>query len=156
MLLGHKLPAPYQSWRVVESDLYDVARQVREYDPDARLLRNEETGCLGLGVFYRRHVIPGGAITLAREFFDLRTDAPLAGEPDQRVMRCMRAYDAHRITDLKAWQRKVTEFEHRTIDKREAVSDEMTEMGERYVHAYGKDIGSTKRAFIPDRERAAA
>lgn len=153
MLLGQKLPAPYSAWRVVEKDLYDVARQVREYDLNARLLRNQETGQLGLGVHNYQHAI-SGTLVLAREFYDLRTDEALEGEPDQRVMRCMRAYDGHRITDMKKYMRSLIDFEMRREQAQEAVTDDMWEMGERYVHAYGQDIGATKRAFIADRRAA--
>ncbi len=156
MLLGHKLPAPYSSWRVVERDLYDVSGRVREYDEDARLVREDESGQLGLGVHIRRHGVPG-PLVLARPMHDLDTDLPLEGEPDGRVIHFMRATDSRRFHDIRTWQRMVKDAGDKRAYKAAMSSEEsFTEKAEQYVHAYGRDIGATKRAFFPDRERAVA
>lgn len=157
MLLGQKLPAPYQTWRVVEGDLYDVAGRVREYDPEARLVRNDQTGQLGLGVWHKTHPIPGGALTLAREMFDLDTDAPLIGEPDPRALRCQRGYDIRRWGNVRNFQRaQAAAADRREFRNALASEESFGDHSERYVHAYGKDLGVTKRAFISDYERAVA
>lgn len=156
MLIGHKLPEPYPAWRFVEGDLHDIARRVQEYADEARLVRNENTGQLGLAVWYRQHQIEGGAFTLARELFDLETDKPLVGEPDARVLRCMRAYDSRRV-DMNDWFRRVAEAEKRreARNKKQSV-DLHGDHAEQYVHRYGKDMGATNKAFFPDRERVVA
>ncbi len=157
MLLGQSLPAPYSGWRFVDADLHDIASRVREYDPDSRLVRNDENGQLGLGVWHSRHEIPGGAFTLAREMFDPVTDAPLAGEPDGRALRCQRGYDSRRFSDIRVWQRQVAEARvARETRKRIASEESFGDHAERYVHAYSKDVPANPRAFIRDRERAVA
>lgn len=153
MLLGHPLPAPYSAWRVVEGDLYDIAGRVREYDPDARLVANDETGQLGLGVINQH----SGRMQLAREMFDSKTDRPLVGTPDGRVLRCQIAYDSRRFRDIRTWQRMVREAYHAGEERNDRATEEtLAPLSEQYVHAYGKDIGFKGRAFIPDRERAVA
>jgi hypothetical protein len=157
MLLGQTLPDPYQDWRVVEGDLYDIASQVREYDSDARLVRNDQTGQLGLGVWHKAHPIPGGALVLAREMFDLTTDAPLTGIPDQRVLRCQRSYDSRRFGDIRVWQRMQAKARDRRAFKAALGTEEsFGDFSEQYVHHYGRDLGATNRAFFRDHERAVA
>ena len=156
MLLGQKLPGAYSGWRFVEGDLYDIAGRVREYDQEARLVREDGSGNLGLAVWQHNHFqVPGGTWTLARIIHDLNTDTPLDGEPDARVIRFMRATDSRRFANIETWNRKVKEATRaRELRKDLATEEGFGDHAERYVHAYGKDLGVTKRAFFADRAAA--
>lgn len=144
MLLGSELlTAP--GWRFVEGDLYGVAGRVREYDRDARLVREDQTGRLGIA----RQV--NGRVLLACECMDWDTQRPLTGEPDPRVLIDMRHRDSHQIKSLRVWNRR-----HRDArEKREradfmAMSESNGEHAERMVHTIGrKDRGIRNFASIP-------
>lgn len=106
MLLGAQLPLD-QGWRVVEGDLYDVANRVREYDPDARLVREDESGALGLARINREHpVMPGEVLVFAAHSLDPETGQRLYGEPDARVVRHQRIADGHTIKNTTVWARR--------------------------------------------------
>ena len=156
MLLGERLYGSYSNWRVVEDDLYHVAGRMREYDTDSRLVREDETGNLGIGVFQRNHFeVPGGALVLARQMYDPETDEPLVGEPDARVLRCQRSYDSRRFSDMRTWVRMVRDAGYRREVRKEAETfDSFGDHSERYMHAYSKDVVTKPRAFFPDRESA--
>lgn len=150
MLLGDRLDGAYTDWRVVEDDLYHVADRVREYDEEARLLRQEGTGKLGLGRYVPSHYITGQrGLAFAREVVDMDTDVPLTGTPDARVIRFMWAADAHRIRSMREWQRRSDE----AYFEREAREDQRTyeqflEPGERFMHAYRRDLSAKPFAAI--------
>lgn len=147
MLLGRKMPGPLAGWRFVESDLHDIAGRVSEYDRDARVVRNDDTGVLALA---RRHRGPlGDRWLLAREIHDLDTDRPLTGEPDGRVLRFQRAADS-RNRDLADWRRRRARAE--AIRERRAYNaslDENMDHAERFVNALKKDVSARPRAYIP-------
>lgn len=147
-------PSTSSGWRFVEKDLYEVARRVTEYDRDARLVRQDGTGQLGLARWVKSNVLLGGGYwALARELHDLDTDAPLNGEPDARILRCQRSYDS--------WGRSLRRWHERSKDaawRREAreqdeIHEVNTEHAERFVNALKKDVSARPRAFF--REKAA-
>lgn len=154
MLLGPPMPAPFAAWRFVEGDLHDTAKRVREYDDDARLVRHA-TGRLALAVWVKQTPYTiGGRWTMAAELRDPQTGAPLAGEPDARVLTCQRAFDGwhHARTRQSAY-----EYRRRVQDKRwrdeanehKQIEDGEGENAERFVHALRKDVSSKPRAFVP-------
>lgn len=149
MLLGPYIPGPVGGWRFVERDLYDITSRVIEYDQDARLVREDGTGNLGLARWIPSDwFIKGGYWQLARTVHDLDTDTPLAGVPDGRVMRFMRAADS-RGRDLRKWKNQST-IAHWMREKRQydQMHEENLEMAEIFMHKLGKDVGTGKRAFI--------
>lgn len=158
MLLGPSMPAPYSDWRFVEADLYDTVSRVREYDDDARIVRQDGTGHLALARWHRTsELIKGGTWLFARQIHDLDTDLPLAGEPDGRVIRFMRATDSQRITDIHRWIRRVRSAELRAeAREREGVIDGEGDHAERMVHAMRRDAGIKRRAYISRDQGAAA
>lgn len=154
MLLGREMaPSTVTGWRFVEDDLYGIASRVMEYDDLARLIRQDETGQLGLARWVESNLLIGGGYwAFVREIHDLDTDAPLRGEPDARVMRWMRSSDS-RGRSLRKWaeQSKVSMWmrEKREEDQMRA---ENMEYAERFVNALKKDVSARPRAFIPDRQ----
>ena len=157
MLLGDRLPGAYTDWRVVEADLHDIAGRVREYDSLARLVRNDETGQLGLARWQDNHyLIRGGALAFARAMHDLETDAPLTGAPDERCMRFMRAADSRRLRSMREWYRRSRDASYRRESEVEEASyEENHPHAERIVHAMRKDTSVNPFAFFPDRKKAA-
>lgn len=106
MLIGSELPFD-DGWHFVEGDLYDIHRRVREYDSEAALVRDSETGELGLARFNNDTPLkPGGAYILSCTCLDPRTRQPLVGEPDARVVSFQRIADGHRIDNLTVWARR--------------------------------------------------
>ena len=156
MLLGPSMPAPYSDWRFVEADLYDTVSRVREYDDDARIVRQDGTGHLALARWHREStLIRGGRWLFARELHDLVTDLPLTGEPDGRVVAFMRATDSRRISDIHRWIRRVRTSELRAQARQDAeVIEGEGDHAERMVHAMRRDVGMKRSAYI-SREVAA-
>ena len=143
-------PSTVTGWRFVESDLHDIASRVTEYDPDARLVRNDESGQLGLARWLKSDLLCGGGYwALARELFDLDTDKPLRGEPDGRVCRFQRAADSWG-RNLREWHRK-SEHSRWMAEKHEfdEMHDQHGDMAERFVNALKKDVSARPKAFIP-------
>jgi hypothetical protein len=156
MLLGPSMPAPYADWRFVEADLYDTVSRVREYDDEARLVRQDLTGHLAIARWHRTsELIRGGTWLFARQIHDLDTDEPLSGEPDGRVIHFMRATDSHRISDMDKWIRRVRRHELEAEARKDAeIIEGEGDHAERMVHAMRRDAGLKRRAFI-SREEAA-
>lgn len=150
MLLGDRMAGAYSDWRVVEDDLYDIANRVMEYDREARLVRQDGTGRLGLARYIENHYMTGQrGLAFAREIVDMETDRHLTGEPDNRVIRFMRAADSHRIKDLRKWYARSFDAQQR----REAASDwaeyeAQRDPAERFVHAMRKDLSAKPFAAI--------
>lgn len=96
----------YEDWRFVTADLHNISDRVTEYDSEARLARQEETGHLGLA---RRIAAPfdgGGHIwVIARRLHDKESGEPLTGEPDARVLDEQQSSDAFRCQDLDRWRK---------------------------------------------------
>ena len=106
MLIGSELPYD-AGWHLVEGDLYDITRRVKEYDPQAALVRDSETGHLGLARFNDNSPLqPGGVYLLSATCLDPRTRSPLHGEPDARVLSYQRIADGHQIKNLTVWARR--------------------------------------------------
>lgn len=134
----------------MEGDLHDIASRVREYDPEARLVREDETGQLGLAVWHHKHPeIKGGALTLARRMYDLDTDLPLT-RPDARCLRFQRASDSRRFSDLSVWHKRTALYDVAREARQEAeILESYGDHSERFVHALSKDVSTKPRAFIP-------
>lgn len=150
MLLGSRLPGPVAGWRFVEKDLHDIARQVKEYDAKARLVREDGSGHLGLARYVDADRFFGPAHwVLVRTIHDLDTDLPLSREPDARVMRFMRAADS-RGRNMRKWHErsKVAQWmrEKRDMD---AIDDINGDHAERFVNALKKDVSARPKAYIP-------
>lgn len=106
MLIGSELPYDF-GWHVIEGDLHDIHRRVREYDKDAALVWNSESGQLGLARFNPMTVLePGGAYLFSVVCMDPATRLPLTGEPDARVLSHQRIADGHQIGNLTTWTRR--------------------------------------------------
>lgn len=150
MRLGDRISPVHPDWRFVEDDLYDTARRVREYDPEAALVRETGTGHLGLA---RRNPkvtsFAGSPWQLARPLFDLDNDRPLTGCPDARVLACQRAYDSWRIKDMRTWHRR-SAFYDRIREARQQHSDDewAGEHAEGFMHAMSKDSTAHPRTYI--------
>jgi len=152
MLLGPKMPGMTEpAWRFVERDVHGVARQVREYDPDARLVRQDRTGQLGLARFWRPcAAAESGEWKLARFLFDLRDDTPLDGEPDQRVLECQRAFDAWRSARaLREYRRAVARWDAGEDDRRRRETEEsLGEIPDEMVHLMRRENGVKNTIFV--------
>lgn len=150
MLLGRPLtPSNITGWRPVEDDLHGIAGRVMEYDPDARLVREDETGHLGIMRWITSDVfIGGGYWAFVRTMHDLDTDVPLTF-PDARVIRWMRSSDS-RGRSLRKWA-ETSKYAHWMREKRaeDAMRDENREHAERFVNALKKDVSARPRAVIP-------
>lgn len=150
MLLGDELPLD-PGWRLVENDLHDIHRRVREIDQDARLVREDGTGRLGLARFNSAAGLnPGGAFVLSTWCIDPATRADLTGEPDGRVIQFQRIADGHKITDLKGFTRKRRDA---LAARRERVKQERREANKPFAQEYAWrreriDNGRRPRAAI--------
>ena len=152
MLLGPQMPTDaHPAWRFVESDLLGVARRVREYDPDARLVRQDVSGQLGLARFVRPcPAADSGTWKLARLLYDLRDDAPIDGEPDQRVLECQRAFDAWRTARvLRDHQRMMERWQDGEDDRRAREGEEsLGEIPDEMVHLMRREAGVKNTIFV--------
>jgi hypothetical protein len=96
----------YDDWRFVEEDMHNISGRVTEYDSEAKLARQEETGHLGLARRINAPFDGGGHIwVIARRLHDEETGDPLTGEPDKRVLDEQRRADAFRIDNLDRWRK---------------------------------------------------
>jgi hypothetical protein len=152
------MPGLVRGWRFVEDDLYDIASRVIELDEDARLIRQDGSGVLGLARWVQSDLFAsGGYWFFVRELHDLTTDEPMTGEPDARVIHWMRASDNRRIRNRAEWHRASERAEQRRRDAEDhEMDDEHGDMAERFMNVMKKDVSARPRAFIPDREKAVA
>lgn len=134
----------------MERDLHDISGRVREYDSDARLVREDVSGQLGLARWRPTNIlIDGGYWAFARRMHDLDTDAPLTGEPDARCLRFQRSADSwgrnlrkwHEAQKHEMWMQERRDFD--------AMSEQNREHAERFVNALKKDVTARPKAFIP-------
>lgn len=151
MLLGDRMTGAYADWRVVEGDLYDIAGRVREYDEDARLIRQDGTGRLGLARYIDNHYVTGQrGLTFAREIVDLRSDEHLEGCPDGRVIRFMEATDSRRIRRMRDWYARSLDAMWRAEARQQQKDyEENYEPAERFVHNMRRDNSSMPFAAVP-------
>lgn len=152
MLLGPQMPTDTQpAWRFVESDLLGVARRVREYDPDARLVRQDVSGQLGLARFVRPcPAADSGSWKLARLLYDLRDDSPLDGEPDQRVLECQLAFDAwRRARMLRDHQRMMERWQESEDERRRREGEEsLGEIPDEMAYLMRREAGVKNTIFV--------
>ena len=154
MLLGESLVL-FPEWRLVEADRYDITGRVREYDPDARLVVNED-GELGLARFDKHSsLMPGGALIYARTCVDWAAGTnplpELVGTPDARVLWDQRVTDAHRIRNFDTWNRAMRDKRRAAEARRKLRNrDWNREMAERFVNiAHRKDLGWRPTIRVP-------
>lgn len=153
MRLGEQIGSVlYEDWRFVEEDLHNIADRVTEYDSEARLARQEETGHLGLA---RRIDAPfdgGGHIwVIARRLRDKETGEPLTGEPDARVLDEQQSSDAFRVDDLDRY-RKAQErmwILDQEVRRAREIEAEM-ENAEKFVWTLrNKDLDRKDKIWVP-------
>lgn len=90
----------------MEGDLYDISTRVREYDPSARLVRDDQSGALGLARIIRYPGMPTEGIVFSTYSLDPATGRRLYGEPDGRILKHQQIADGHRIQNHTAWVRR--------------------------------------------------
>lgn len=143
----------YEDWRFVEEDMHDISSRVTEYDSEAKLARQEDTGHLGLA---RRINSPfdghGGHVWLiARRLHDEETGEPLTGEPDKRVLDEQRRADAFRVDNLDRWrktQERMWILEEEVRHAREV--EKQMESAEEFVWTFRKkDLGRKDAILVP-------
>lgn len=137
----------------VDEDLHEIARQVTEYDADARLVANKFTEPHELGVvrFVRDEKwAPGGAWVLAFWCNDQDTGTPLAGEPDQRVLALMRKFDTHRRGNIARDRHNVrTVLAMREYRRLSALRDRVGDVAQRSRHQWQQARGIKHKIFVP-------
>lgn len=143
----------YEDWRFVEEDMHSISERVTEYDSEAKLARQDETGHLGLA---RRINSPfdghGGYVWLiARRLHDEETGEPLTGEPDKRVLDEQRRADAFRVDNLDRWRKTqermwVLEQEVRHAKQ---VESQMANAEEFVWNFRKKDLGRKDSILVP-------
>jgi len=130
----------HPDWRFVESDLHNIHERVQEYDGEARLARDNDSGQLGL-VRRISNPVGGGHIwAVARRLRDPETNDPLEGEPDARVLTEQRESDAFRIGNLASWirqQNRVWEYNQELTALRDR--EAQMEKAEQFVWLAGRD-----------------
>ncbi len=143
-------PSTVTGWRFVENDLHDIASRVMEYDQEARLVRDDESGQLGLTRWVKSNMLcAGGYWHAPRPLHDLKTDRAICGEPDARVVQCMRAYDSWG-RDMRDWHRRSQNtFWMSEKHDYDAMHEENSQIAEKFVHALKKDVSARPKAFIP-------
>lgn len=144
-------PSDVTGWRFVEEDIHDIASRVTELDPEARLIREDSTGHLGIARWHvsNRFAGSGGYWLFNRKIHDLTTDQPLS-KPDGRVLQFMRACDNRRIKGLREWHRRLQHAEWMREKRQfDAMHEENEQIAEGFVHALKKDVSARPRAFIP-------
>lgn len=130
--------------------MHDISRRVREYDADARLVREDSTGHLGIARWVETNAfIGGGYWAVARTCYDLETDRPLV-HPDARILNFQIAADSWNFRDPREWGRRVTKWTHDTPKRwNKQFADQDGDMAERFVHAAKRDTARRPKAFIP-------
>jgi hypothetical protein len=154
MRLGEHLPTLiYSDWRFVEDDIYGVAGRVKEYDPGARLVRQDGSNHLALAVWNDKSpVFKGGAWMVAKRLFYPGSDEAWDGEPDARILEIQRAADAHRISDLDAWRRMEKAAWDAENEAREREAQlHSKEFAEGFVDAFRAGDGSNISLYLPSR-----
>jgi hypothetical protein len=153
MRLGEPIgSALYDDWRFVEEDMHNISGRVTEYDSEAKLARQEETGHLGLARRIDSPFDGGGHIwVIARRLHDQETGDPLTGEPDARVLNEQRSSDAFRVDNLDRWrkaQERMWVLDQEVRRAREI--EEQMENAEKFVwHARTKDLGHKNKIWVP-------
>lgn len=154
MRLGEHLPTLiYSDWRFVEDDVFNVCGRVREYDPAARLVRQDSTNHLALAVWNDKSpVFTGGAWMVAKRLYYPGTDDPWTGEPDARILEIQRAADSQRIANLAEWRRKEKLAWDAENEAREREAQEHSkEFAEGFVDAFRAGDGTHVSLYLPSR-----
>lgn len=153
MRLGEPIgSALYDDWRFVEEDMHNIGERVTEYDSEAKLARQEETGHLGLARRINAPFDGGGHIwVIARRLHDEETGEPLTGEPDKRVLDEQRRADAFRIDNLDRWrktQERMWILDQEVRHAREI--EKQMEHAEEFVWTFRKkDLGRKDSILVP-------
>lgn len=153
MRLGEPIgSALYDDWRFVEEDMHNISGRVTEYDSEAKLARQEESGHLGLARRINAPFDGGGHIwVIARRLHDEETGEPLTGEPDKRVLDEQRRADAFRIDNLDRWrkaQERMWILDQEVRHAREI--EKQMEHAEEFVWTFRKkDLGRKDSILVP-------
>jgi hypothetical protein len=150
VLIGDSLPFD-EGWSVVEGDLYDISSRVKEYDSEARLVREDESGALGLARYVRNPTFARGCevLVLTVRSLDPATGQQLHGVPDARVTRHQQIADGHRIHSLKVWARRRRDgMEAKRAAQQAARSEWSRGQAHEYVWRHNRvDLG--RKPFAP-------
>jgi hypothetical protein len=153
MRLGEQIGSVlYDDWRFVEEDMHNISGRVTEYDSEAKLARQEETGHLGLARRINSPFDGGGHIwVIARRLHDQETGEPLTGEPDARVLDEQQSSDAFRVDNLDRWrkaQERMWVLDQEVRAAREV--ERNMENAEEFVWTFRKkDIGRKDTILVP-------
>ena len=153
MRLGEPIgSALYEDWRFVEEDMHNIGERVTEYDSEAKLARQEESGHLGLARRINAPFDGGGHIwVIARRLHDEETGEPLTGEPDKRVLDEQRRADAFRVDNLDRWrkaQERMWIIDQEVRRAREI--EKQMEHAEEFVWTFRKkDLGRKDSILVP-------
>lgn len=153
MRLGEPIgSALYEDWRFVEEDMHNISERVTEYDSEAKLARQEESGHLGLARRINAPFDGGGHIwVIARRLHDEETGEPLTGEPDKRVLDEQRRADAFRVDNLDRWrkaQERMWIIDQEVRRAREI--EKQMEHAEEFVWTFRKkDLGRKDSILVP-------
>jgi hypothetical protein len=153
MRLGEPIgSALYEDWRFVEEDMHNICERVTEYDSEAKLARQEESGHLGLARRINAPFDGGGHIwVIARRLHDEETGEPLTGEPDKRVLDEQRRADAFRVDNLDRWrkaQERMWIIDQEVRRAREI--EKQMEHAEEFVWTFRKkDLGRKDSILVP-------
>jgi hypothetical protein len=149
--LGGEVPGIHtDAWLFVADDTHGIARQVREYDSDARLVAHAETQELAIARWVQESFCPGGAWVIVCKCFDPDTEQPLTGEPDSRVMTLLRRADTWRRRYPERYARAARRvLEGRERLRRAELAERNRELAERAVHRYRKNEGIKTKASVP-------
>ena len=153
MKLGTDVPGIFtEGVFFVLEDQHEIAKRVAEYDPDAALVVNKLDGHkLGIARFVRdQKWAPGGAWVVAFWCNDQETGAPLAGEPDARVLELMRKFDTHRRADPRRDRHRIrTVLAMREARRLMELRDRAGETAQRSVHRWQQARGIKHKIFVP-------
>jgi len=141
-----------EDWKFVEGDLHDISTRVTEYDSEARLARQDDSGQLGLARRINAPFDGGGHIwVIARRLLDNETGEPLTGEPDARVLDEQQSSDAFRCQDLDRW-RKAQErlwILNEEVKRAKEVEAQMASAEEFVWNLRHNDLGRRESIWVP-------
>jgi|GEM_PF-2327726 len=152
MVLGDQIGSVlYEDWRFVTEDMFRTAERVTEYDSEAKLARQNETGHLGLARRIQSPFGGGGFIwVIARRLHDEETGDPLTGEPDGRVLDEQRRSDAFRVDDLDRWRKTQERMWVLDQEVRHAKSvEENMEHAEKFVWGANRARNAGSKIWVP-------
>jgi hypothetical protein len=146
-VIADRVPGRFDEWFFVERDLYDIARRVREYDPDARLAFCPQTGAHGVLVWTRTEDFPQGYWYVGFTAVHPETSDPIAGPPDGRICQMQRRFDVW-THDQRLGRRLRRASEMQEHRRNHMAAENGGRGAEEWVHGYKKRMGQRHHAFI--------